>query len=385
MGRNPEEYLSEKVRLREISREDADIIHSVLMGDAGEKGYADHTVASNLRYMVSLLKVLPNPSSWTTAQLSQRAAQVRTRYKPNTARKHVILMKQLARSLVEVRINTKIDLDKINRIKAPAADRLTKTASQMLTESQILDLIKAGKNSRDRALLAVEYEGGFRPVELLKLKWSDIKFDEYGAVINTDAKTGKPRYIRLIVSKSYLSAWKSDHILGAGPDTPVFCSLKTPHEAIGPPALKKIIKEAAKRAGIDKRVHPYLLRHCRVSHMLEQEIPESVIKLQHWGSLNTPMLGTYGHITNKAIDDALLSRAGIIRKEKKEPQFKPGICPECGAVNKPTAKYCENCGHGVNESAEVSRRRARREIMDDPEIIRAIVREEMEKNNKRIY
>ena len=42
-------------------------------------------------------------------------------------------------------------------------------------------MIDACQTSRDRALIAMLYDGGFRLKELATLSWGDVKFDEIGA------------------------------------------------------------------------------------------------------------------------------------------------------------------------------------------------------------
>jgi len=81
----------------------------------------------------------------------------------------------------------------------------------MISEEKIDLMIRSCKNSRDRALIAFMYEGALRPIEVREATWSQITFDQYGAIFNTTKKTGKPRYIRLIRYYGYLAAWKADY------------------------------------------------------------------------------------------------------------------------------------------------------------------------------
>ena len=98
---------------------------------------------------------------------------------------------------------------------------------------------------------------------------------------------------------------------------------------------------------MSKRIHPYLFRHSRVTEMLASgKIPESVIKLQMWGTLNTPMLATYGHLSNQQQDAILLAASGRSDGTPVEP-IKPSLsdvtCMGCGKVNPPDKTYCEDC------------------------------------------
>jgi integrase/recombinase XerD len=63
---------------------------------------------------------------------------------------------------------------------------------------------------RDKALIAVMYEGGFRIGEILNACLGDITFDENGARVHVTGKTG-PRTVRLITSASLLARWMEEH------------------------------------------------------------------------------------------------------------------------------------------------------------------------------
>lgn len=74
---------------------------------------------------------------------------------------------------------------------------------QLLTEEDHQKLLSAcGENARDRAFLDTHYEAGTRPGEILSLQIKHVKFDDKGAIISVDGKTG-PRPIRLITFSYY--------------------------------------------------------------------------------------------------------------------------------------------------------------------------------------
>lgn len=269
----------------------------------------------------------------------------------NTVRQMVIYLISFLKWFKSV----SVDLSQIEEMMPPR-DWVTKEAADMLTGDQITDLIQATTNSRDRALVAMLYEGGFRPVELSRLQWSNVKNDQFGYVVNTAEKTGKPRYIRLITSAPALAQWQQDSNQDSGP---VFRGMRAGHKndtGITPHAICDIIKKTAKRARIpeDKVVYPYLLRHSRITHLLEDEVHESVIKLQHWGSLSTPMLATYGHISNPHIDSVMLAHAGVEIKKKTRGKASPRavICPVCETTNIPGSRWCSLCGTSLTPEAE---------------------------------
>ena len=276
-----------------------------------------------------------------------------------------------------------VDNTRLNKIKVPAVDMLTKEASGMLSEDEIKKIIEKCGRVRDRAFFAMLYEGGFRPVELVRLTWKEITFDEYGAVVSPSAKTKRARYVRLISSVPYIAAWRVEHPLCARDNDPVFVTLPKPHGKLEYLGMKDVLKRAVKLAGIKKPISLYTFRHSRVTNMLEQEIPESVIKLQHWGGLSTNMLATYGHMSNNSTDEILLKHAGVKRGRPKGPSVMSARqCPHCQTVNAPTSDFCGRCGRSLTAEAESEIDEVRR-FAKSPEKLRMLA-DELEQANQKI-
>ena len=118
--------------------------------------------------------------------------------------------------------------------------------------------------------------------------------------------------------------------------------------------------------------------------MLADEIPDAVVKLQCWGSLNSRMLATYAHLSQNDVDRILLTRAGIEVEAPGQTDLRPQQCPHCGARNTPIARFCEICGAGMDADAVREREEIGTELMgrfedaeDAPEWLRKIVRAEI--------
>jgi site-specific recombinase XerD len=351
MGRPTKEYLAQKVHDGAIIQDDADLVAAFVYEEAGRAGHAEHTILSNTRYLGHAVSNIRNCRKWTNAQINAYVAKCRKDYKANTTRKHVLLTRQFCEWLVEQGINTALDVAGIRKIKAPAADRMTKTAAMMLSTDETDRIVAAGTNVRDRCLMAMLAESGMRPFELLDLKWQDLKIDGYGVVINVKGKTEVPRFIRLVHSAPYIAAWRNDH-----PEPTetafIFTSLRSPdiEQRLTHSGLKKIVRLAVAKAGIKKKVSPYLFRHSNVTRMLEEGYSDSTIRMVHWGSQTTQMLGTYGHVSSAAIDAELLDKAGVVTKEKKE-RKQVHQCYDCKTILKPTDEFCPKCGKPQSEEA----------------------------------
>jgi integrase/recombinase XerD len=242
----------------------------------------------------------------------------------------------------------------VRSLKRPKRDLMTKTVADILTEEEIKKMIEACESTRDRALLMMLYDGGFRIGELGKLTWGQISFDKYGVVVNVDEKTGKPRYVRLLAGSPYLAKWKDDYPFDPSGDNLVFVSHQK--KAIAYNATYRQVRRIAERAGIKKKVHPHIFRHTRITNLIEKRIPESVIKSMMWGSLTTDMFACYAHLSNQSIDNALLEQAGIKRTEEREKAevLAPRQCPACYLINAPTSRFCTQCGTSLTEEARQS-------------------------------
>ncbi|MGB7787850.1 tyrosine-type recombinase/integrase [Methanoregula sp.] len=248
---------------------------------------------------------------------------------------------------------------------------MTKTAEMMLDEDEVRAMINACMSSRDRALIATLYEGGFRIEEIGTLTWSQVKIDDYGIIINVDKKTERPRYVRLVAATPYFIQWRNDYPYAIASDGLVFTSRKNlplRYEGI---ALQ--LKKIAARAGLKKRITPHLFRHSRITTMVQQGYNETIIKKVMWGNLHTGMFETYCHLSDTDVDNEILAKQGIKRKdEKKQRAMEPRQCPYCSSVNAPTDQFCSVCFKPLTEEMDLSLEQIMLKIEKTPEFAKII-------------
>jgi integrase len=82
--------------------------------------------------------------------------------------------------------------------------------AEFLTPSEVRKMIAAAEKMRDKAMIAVGFEGGFRTGELLGLDIRDLSFDDMGVKAKVRGKTGE-RIVRLISSAPLLTAYLETH------------------------------------------------------------------------------------------------------------------------------------------------------------------------------
>jgi site-specific recombinase XerD len=140
----------------------------------------------------------------------------------------------------------------------------------ILSREEIERLIQGADNRMHRACILTLYATGMRREELVRLKIEDI--DKARMVIHIHQ--GKGRKDRDVMLSPRLLAELRDYWRSASPKpkTYLFPTKATPPRTDVHMQSKTIwnaVHEAAKRAGLEKRVHPHTLRHCFATHLLE--------------------------------------------------------------------------------------------------------------------
>lgn len=150
----------------------------------------------------------------------------------------------------------------------------------VLTQDEVARLIDAALTPVHRIVLMLLYSTGLRRAELTRLQVKDIDSDRM--VIHVLG--GKGRKDRdVMLSPKMLDElrqyWRS---VKHKPRTWLFPG-GVWHGRVDQPMSDKVVwhacREAAKRAGIDKRVHPHTLRHSFATHLLEAGVDLRTIQL----------------------------------------------------------------------------------------------------------
>jgi len=221
----------------------------------------------------------------------------------------------------------------------------------LITESDLTRLLYACKeNQRDRAFIDCQSEAGTRPGEILNLLIKHVKFDDYGAVLHVDGKTGT-RTVRLIRSSPNLSKWLDVHPFRDNPESPVWIMLEKKQlgRMLSYSAARQLIKRRADAAGISKRVHMNLFRHSEATKSA-MFLTEAQMRGRHGWSTSSRMPARYVHLVNADVDEAILSHYGIVKEEKTK-QILPKKCNICDNMNSPESKLCTKCSRPLDLKA----------------------------------
>lgn len=138
---------------------------------------------------------------------------------------------------------------------------------EVLSKEEIMALIESTSNKKHKAIISLLYSGGLRRGELIKLKWEDIERDR-GLIRIRQGKGNKDRYtllskITLNHLLLYYKEYKTKEYIFENPNN----GGKYSAESVG-----EVVKTAAIKAGIKKRVYPHILRHSFATHLLEKGV-----------------------------------------------------------------------------------------------------------------
>jgi site-specific recombinase XerD len=192
-----------------------------------------------------------------------------------------------------------------------ATNKGKKFPAEPLTQDEVKRLIRncsqASTGIRNRALIAVLYRGGLRLGEALALLPKDLD-RENCALRVLHGKGDRSRLIGMDNGAwAILERWLDRrHSLGIANRSPLLCTLKG--EAITPSYVRALLPRLAKRAGIEKRVHPHALRHTHAFELANEATPLHLISCQ-LGHANVQTTDRYiRHLNPTAVVSAMRSR-----------------------------------------------------------------------------
>jgi len=189
-------------------------------------------------------------------------------------------------------------------------DRLSE---RILSEPDVQRILAIEPDLRNAVLLRLFYASGARVSELARLHWRSVhpRRDATGRPVGQVTLLGKGQKTRSVVLP--VGTWRAitdlldeEKRLGHGaPGDPVFRSRKG-----GPLSRQQIwrlVKAAARRAGLSKAVSPHWLRHAHASHALDRGAPAHLVK----ETLGHKSLATTSKYTHARPDDSSANYLGV--------------------------------------------------------------------------
>lgn len=167
---------------------------------------------------------------------------------------------------------------------------------KVISKEEVTEMIKRTVNIKHRCIISLLYSAGLRRGELLNLKLGDIDGKRMLIIVrggkgNRDRVTILSPHV-LKELRIYFQEYRPKEYLFEGPGKKQYSA-----ESVG-----RIIKSSAKRAKIQKRVTPHMLRHSFATHLLEDGADLRYIQglLGHRSSKTTEIYTqvTINHVKN---------------------------------------------------------------------------------------
>ena len=169
-----------------------------------------------------------------------------------------------------------------------------KRLPEILSEKEVLQMIQTTHNLKHKLIICLLYSSGIRKNELLNLRKEDLSFDK-NIIFVRGGKGKKDRVTILserlkILLELYIKKFRPNYWLIEG-------SHRTQYSAT---SVSRIIKSAALRAQIERRITPHMLRHSFATHLLEQGLDLRYIQqlLGHSSSKTTEI---YTHVSTQSL------------------------------------------------------------------------------------
>ncbi len=256
----------------------------------------------------------------------------------------------------------------------------------LLSDNEVKTLLETATNLRDKAIIALLFDAGLRPGELLSMRMCDVNLSKNPAeIMVSEGKTGM-RQIPIIFSVTYLAQYLNS-LTGSRkkPESPLWIELGTSsnHETgLTISGLQIMIKKTAKKAGIQRRIYPYLFRHTRATWYANKITEQQLKAIFGWVG-DSKMASVYVHLSGRDINNAVLQANGLKPiDDPKEPYLKARNCQRCQEANTIESRYCIKCGAplDINTALEFQKRESSLgaligEWMKDPKIREEVVHE----------
>ncbi len=187
-----------------------------------------------------------------------------------------------------------------------------KLPAEILTPDEVRALLhacskRAPTGIRNRALIALLYRGQLRIAEALALKPKDLD-RQSGTVRVLHGKGNRARTVGLDDgAMAVIELWLARRsVLGMTGRQPLFCTLGG--KPLKASYCRSLFARLARRAGIDKRVHPHGLRHTGAAELRAEGQDIGVISKQLGHSSIATTARYLDHIQPAAVIEAMRKR-----------------------------------------------------------------------------
>jgi integrase/recombinase XerD len=197
----------------------------------------------------------------------------------------------------------------------------------VLSQEEVARLIESANNLLDYAMLMTLYATGVRRAELSRLKVEDI--DSQRMIVHI--RQGKGNRDRDVPLTPALLKTLREYWQWMKPKTYLFPGMVNnwrTDKPLTPKCVWSAVQDAAKRAGITKRVSPHTLRHSWATHLLENGTDLRTIQML-MGHADLRATSVYLHLSRRHLQAVInpaeaipVSRLDKVKRSRKRKQVR---------------------------------------------------------------
>ena len=228
------------------------------------KGLSQKTIESYLFHNNEFLKFAnKKPEEISEADVKNYVSYLSSerKYKPRSINLAFSSLKFLYSNLLNKKIMENVKIPKLDK-KDPV----------VLSKEEIKSLLSAVENPKHKILLSLMLSSGLRVSEAVSLKIEDVNFDDKLIKI----KSNKANKDRLTIMQSRLIDDIKQYLLNKKENNPYLFPIRDTHVTIK--LAQKIIKQAARKANLSKRIYCHALRSTFAKYLADNNIDNSTIK-----------------------------------------------------------------------------------------------------------
>lgn len=163
-------------------------------------------------------------------------------------------------------------------------------AERILSEADVHRMLHLEPDPRNHMILILLYSSGIRVSELCDLRWRDLQACGPAGQITVLGKGSKTRSIPLPTS-----VWTQlMEVRGTAGSGEAILKSRKKGAGLTPQGVLAVVRQAARRAGIEGNVSPHWLRHAHASHALDRGAPIHLVQAT-LGHASITTTGRYLH------------------------------------------------------------------------------------------
>lgn len=221
-------------------------------------------------------------------------------------------------------------------------------AEMLVWEDDVEAMLAAARNSRDAALIALQFDAGLRGGELYDLRVGDLTDTSHGIAARVDGKTGQ-RSVDLIPATPYVNRWLTDH---PGDDGDYLWTHLDRPKRVSYQYFVKAFKQLAARAGVGKPVTPTDFRKSNLAWLARQGMNARYIEQRQGRKPGSDAVARYVAIFDEDVGDEYARLMGLeVAADDDRQDLAPLVCPRCDKETPRDEDRCVWCGAAVRHGA----------------------------------